>query len=232
MKNTIRFVLAVFAAVALSACQGTYQIPVPGGTVMIGGQQRGYPQQYAEGGHGGPPGPRREGQEYQQSRARFAQEDREVFEGRGEPRLVDGGGEYSRTKWQNGINRHGFHVRATISAFNGALTMEERPALGKKLEDWAEGVYASSGKTHIPSDKEATDELRRMLRHNNVRVKLSDRLSDEFIPQERTLISREKIEEKDVPRESVAELQRKAIEQFKQKGTNDMVTDGRYYDKL
>ncbi len=62
----IQIVLAAIAAMFLSSCQGTHQIPVPGGTVMIGdpggGQQRGYPQQYAEGGHSGPPGARREGQ--------------------------------------------------------------------------------------------------------------------------------------------------------------------------
>lgn len=99
MKTKFRFILAAFAALFLVSCAGGPGLAVqtPFGTALLGGAamegqdygHNGPPQQYADNGHGGPPGARRS---YSRDRE-YAQEDREVFEGRGGRKLVEGKGQ-------------------------------------------------------------------------------------------------------------------------------------------
>lgn len=203
MKKVIRFILAAFAAILFSSCAaGTYGTPI--GTFQMGG------------GQGGPPGAFRE---YQESRRqRFAREDREVFEGRGERRLVrEENDYYSKSTWKND-----YFPNVELQVYGRPLN-ESDNVLRDKIRDWAVEYHKTHNHT-APTNEQATAKAEESRGVGQVRVRLGNSQPGP------TLVSRERVMEKDVPLEDRAEFQRRAIEQFNKTGQNKPVTNGKFYN--
>ena len=201
MKKVIRFILAAFAAILFSSCAaGTYGTPI--GTFQMGGQ-------------GGPSGAFRE---YQESRQRFAREDREVFEGRGERRLVKGENDYySKSTWNND-----YHPNVEIQVYGRPRDASD-DVLRDKIRDWAVEYHKTHDRTP-PTNEQATAKAEESRGAGQVRVRLGNSQPSP------TFVSRERVMEKDIPLEDRAEFQRRAIEQFNKTGQNKPVTNGKFYN--
>lgn len=226
--NVIRVIFAAFAAFAalcVSAC----------GHCEVGGQQQqtggGHPQPRQ---HNGPQGPRQfvggpnNGTQppvhMQSPREREIGPQTDQLEN---DDLVDNGTEFHRPKWQNGVTHHEYSVKISVSSFNQVLTESEKVALANRLEEWAVAKVKAGGQP--PTDADITAEAQRMVGHKRVRAKVENNFSENFIAQERTLVSREKIAAEDVPEDARVRLEQRAKENFYRNRTNETVEDGRFY---
>ncbi len=223
MKIAFRVILAAFAAILFSSCAETGSLCVdmgPFGSANIGGPPRGYggPQrQFTDHGHSGPPGCQIPGDGHGGPPGQRSQEGR----------IVDNGGFYSKNKWQNGVNEHTYSVKVGVSSFNHALTESEKVGLANNLEAWAVAKVKDGGRP--PTDADVTAEAQRRVGHNRVRAKVENNFSENFISQERKLVSREKVEAEDVPEPSRSGLQNQAQENFYKNRTNEIVKDDKFY---
>jgi hypothetical protein len=141
--------------------------------------------------------------------------------------LVDNGGTYHKSVWHDGENRYTYTPGATVSTYNHALTPAEKFKLADQLDAWAIGLVKA--KQPKPTNEQATEEARRIVGHDKVRVIMGNNFSQEFISQERRLVSRETINESEVPQDAKDRLRSKAEESFYRNQTNEPVEDSVIY---
>jgi hypothetical protein len=143
--------------------------------------------------------------------------------------LVDNGGTWGRTKWQNGDNRYTYVPGATVSVLNKALSQDQKTALADEIDAWAIGIVKS--KKPAPNNDNATQKAIELNpgKKGKIRVKMANVFNEEFIPQERKFVSREKVREDQVPQDEVRDLRSKAEQNFYRHQKNEKVEGLKFY---
>lgn len=143
--------------------------------------------------------------------------------------LVDNGGTWGRTKWQNGVNRYGYVPGATISVFNGALNPDAKKNLADQIDAWAIELVKKGDQR--PTDEQATKKAIELNpgKEGKIRVKMANVFSEEFRSQERKFISHEKVREDQVPQDEVRDLRSRAEQNFYRHQKNEKVEGLRLY---
>lgn len=200
MKTKFRLILAALAALFLCSCAGqSLVVRTPLGNARIG---------VAGGGQGhGPNGPPQ----------RYAENGHSGPPGV-QRRLVKGNGDYySKTHWNNS-----YRPQVQIQV-NGRPLDASDEELKTQIENWAIEQFKASGHKSPPTNQQATAYAESIRGQGQVRVRLGNSRPDP------TMVSRKRVNESEVPAESRADFQRRAIEQFNKTGKNTMITDGRFY---